>query len=31
MRALYRWAKTRVWKDFFDDEADHYLACNRDM
>ncbi|MDR0716286.1 MAG: hypothetical protein LBF50_02560 [Azoarcus sp.] len=30
MRALYRWAKTRMWKDFPDDEAD-YLARNRVM
>jgi hypothetical protein len=28
MRRLYRWAKTGVWKDFLDDEAD-YLARNR--
>lgn len=28
MRALYRWAKSRVWRDFPDDEAD-YLARNR--
>lgn len=28
MRALYRWAKPRVWKDFPDDEAD-YLKRNR--
>jgi hypothetical protein len=28
MRRLYRWAKTSVWKDFPDDEAD-YLARNR--
>ncbi|MDR2031681.1 MAG: hypothetical protein LBP86_05390, partial [Azoarcus sp.] len=28
MRALYRWAKTRMWKDFPDDEAD-YLERNR--
>jgi hypothetical protein len=30
MRALYRWAKARMWKDFPDDEAD-YLARNRVM
>jgi hypothetical protein len=30
MRALYRWAKTRMWKDFPDDEAD-YLERNRVM
>jgi hypothetical protein len=28
MRALYRWAKPRVWRDFPDDEAD-YLDRNR--
>lgn len=28
MRALYRWARARAWKDFPDDEAD-YLERNR--
>ena len=30
MRALYRWAKARAWKDLPDDEAD-YLERNRVM
>ncbi|MDR2451921.1 MAG: hypothetical protein LBE85_09200 [Candidatus Accumulibacter sp.] len=30
MRALYQWAKTRMWKDFPDNEAD-YLDRNRVM